>query len=202
MAPHLHDSQATRADILAAATSAFLSRGYEDVGLREIAGGAGVDPAMINRYYGSKDALFRAVLAHCSQRPEFLDGDRAGFGKRIATALLLEQPPVGDFGRFLVVMRSMGSIRAIAAIREVVEERMVALLRQWIGGPKADARARLVIGVILGMAMSREIDPKTGLTPREMLDMRDQLAGILQSLIEPEVGHASDGAARLETGSP
>jgi len=167
MAPHLHDSQATRADIMEAATSAFLSRGYGDVGLREIARVAGVDPAMINRYYGSKDALFRAVLARCSQPPEFLDGARAGFGKRIATALLQEQPPVGDFGRFLVVMRSMGSIRAIGAIREIVEEQMVVHLRQWIGGARADTQARLAIGVILGMAMSCEIAPQTGLTPQK-----------------------------------
>jgi AcrR family transcriptional regulator len=190
VASHLHDSQATRADILKAATSAFLSRGYEDVGLREIARSAGVDPAMINRYYGSKDALFRAVLVRWSQRPEFLDGDRAGFGKRMATALVLEQPSVDDFGRFLVVMRSMGSIRAIAAIREVVEEPMVGLLSQWIGGAKADIRARLVIGVILGMATSREIGPRTGLPPQNALDMRDQLAAVLQSLIESETDTA------------
>ncbi|WP_374928555.1 TetR/AcrR family transcriptional regulator [Kytococcus sedentarius] len=67
----------TRADILNAALELFSSRGYDAVSLRMVAREAGVDPALVNYYYGGKSALFVAAM-----RPEideellasFLDG--------------------------------------------------------------------------------------------------------------------------------
>src|SRR3546814_12999364 len=57
------DAAATRAAILAAARERFLRESYDSVGLREIAGDAGVDVALISRYFGGKEGLFREVVA-------------------------------------------------------------------------------------------------------------------------------------------
>ena len=52
----------TRSRLLERAQHLFWSRGYSNVSLREIAGAAGVDVALISRYFGSKRGLFEATL--------------------------------------------------------------------------------------------------------------------------------------------
>src|SRR3546814_16792857 len=56
------DATATRAAILTAARDRFLRDSYDSVGLRDIANGAGVDVALIGRYFGGKEGLFREVV--------------------------------------------------------------------------------------------------------------------------------------------
>ena len=56
------DSERTRARILQAAIELFSSGSYDMVRSRDIADKAGIDVALINRYFGSKKALFSAAL--------------------------------------------------------------------------------------------------------------------------------------------
>ena len=53
--------QETRRRILAAADDLFSARGYEDVTVRDIAAAADADPALVIRYFGSKNELFLLV---------------------------------------------------------------------------------------------------------------------------------------------
>jgi AcrR family transcriptional regulator len=53
----------TRAAILEAARAAFAERGYDAVSVRAVAREAGVDPALVHRFYGSKEELFVAAMA-------------------------------------------------------------------------------------------------------------------------------------------
>ena len=57
-------SERTRAAIEAAARRLFAEQGYERTVIRDIAAAAGIDPAMVIRYFGSKDRLYQAVLEH------------------------------------------------------------------------------------------------------------------------------------------
>ena len=52
----------TRAQLLAAARVEFAERGYDGATVRVIAERAGVDPAMVNHWFGGKEALFLAAL--------------------------------------------------------------------------------------------------------------------------------------------
>src|SRR3982751_3297600 len=52
----------TRAAILDAARAAFVQRGYEAVSIRSVARAAGVDPALVHRFHGSKEELFVAAM--------------------------------------------------------------------------------------------------------------------------------------------
>ena len=56
------DAERTRARILQAAIALFSSGSYDMVRSRDIADKAGIDVALINRYFGSKKALFSAAL--------------------------------------------------------------------------------------------------------------------------------------------
>ena len=52
----------TRAEILASARSLFATRGFKSTSVRAIAADAGVDPALVHHYFGTKDDLFVAAL--------------------------------------------------------------------------------------------------------------------------------------------
>jgi AcrR family transcriptional regulator len=52
----------TRADILAAARVLFADRGFGRTTIRAVAADAGVDPALVHHYFGTKDDLFVASL--------------------------------------------------------------------------------------------------------------------------------------------
>lgn len=54
--------------ILDAATHHFAEHGFDDASVRSIAGTAGVNPALINYYFRSKDDLYREVVLHSVQR--------------------------------------------------------------------------------------------------------------------------------------
>jgi AcrR family transcriptional regulator len=51
----------TESAILEAARQQFAEDGYERVTIRGVAGQAGIDPALVMQYYGSKEQLFAAA---------------------------------------------------------------------------------------------------------------------------------------------
>lgn len=56
------NSAATKLRLLDAAEDEFAARGFTGVRLRDIADAAGVQPALIDHYFGDKQGLYRAVL--------------------------------------------------------------------------------------------------------------------------------------------
>jgi AcrR family transcriptional regulator len=61
--PTARGAEGTQAALLAAALVRFGTEGYQSTTVRDIARDAGANVALINRYFGSKDGLFRACLA-------------------------------------------------------------------------------------------------------------------------------------------
>ncbi len=56
------DSEKVRADLLEAARQHFLKSEFKAVSLRQIADSAGVNPAMVNYYFGNKQGLYVAMV--------------------------------------------------------------------------------------------------------------------------------------------
>ena len=79
--PFTDRSAASRAAILAAARALLAARGYDATTIRAVAAEAGVDPAMVMRYYGSKDGLFAAAtdIDLALPSPEGVSVDRLGW---------------------------------------------------------------------------------------------------------------------------
>ena len=57
-----HDAQASREALLEAAEAIFDERGYDAATVRDIGERAGVDAALIARYFGGKEGLYLATL--------------------------------------------------------------------------------------------------------------------------------------------
>src|ERR1700748_2561793 len=73
------DADAPRAAILEAAKHHFALSGFEGAFLRDIAAEAGVDAALINRYFGGKDGLFAAALKDSIRPNPVEEWDRKTF---------------------------------------------------------------------------------------------------------------------------
>ena len=67
------NAQATRTDLLQAAMRRFTVLGYERTTMRDIAAHAGVNVSLINRYFGSKEGLFAAVMRESADAFEQLE---------------------------------------------------------------------------------------------------------------------------------
>lgn len=59
--------QDLKVQILATAEQLFTDQGYAATSIRNIADGAGVNPALVHYYFGNKHALLQAVLEHTLQ---------------------------------------------------------------------------------------------------------------------------------------
>ena len=68
----------TRQAILDAAREQFAARGYDGASLRAIAAAAGVDPALIRHFHGSKGDLFAATVDFPADLPRRLEAAVAG----------------------------------------------------------------------------------------------------------------------------
>src|SRR5690554_5919504 len=99
-------SDIRREEILEAASRLFLRESYENVGVRDVASAAGVDPALVCRYAGSKEELFAEVLARSGDPGVLFAGPREGFGARIAAMLVDEPQYAGKLDGLLIMLRS------------------------------------------------------------------------------------------------
>jgi len=175
---------ATRTAILEAANRRFAAESYEEVGIRDVARDVGVDPALISRYFGSKEELFGAVLDNCTNKSDLMEGDRADFGRRMAHELVYGEKNEAKMQWLLIMLRSMGSAKAAEAIQKSSAAQFFAPFAEWLGGEHAMVRARLCAGVIMGVAVSRDVTGGFGLSPRECEAMHDRLAVLLQGFVE------------------
>ena len=131
-----HDARSTRDALLRAARARLAAQSYDDVSLREIAADVGVHVALIHRYFGTKDDLFLEVLDTEAPGLKFLEGDRATFGERMATAVVLDTIEVADLDNLMILVRSLGSERGRALARGARITRFQQQLIDWSGASR------------------------------------------------------------------
>ncbi len=182
--PRSRNAAATKASILEAARRRFACEGYDGAGLREIAADAGVDAALISRYFGGKEDLFSEVLAADGGVDELLQGEAAGFGERIARMLVLEPRDDNKVDKLLIMLRSASSTKASEVIRRSSQETFYGPFEAWLGGEHAAARARLAAGMIVGFAITRAIDENYLLNDSEREVLCERLAEALQRAVD------------------
>ena len=152
----------TKGLILAAARSAFASAGYEATSLRGIAREAGVDPALVMHYFGSKDRLFAAVMRlpdDLFQKDVALNTDgTTDVGERVAELFLSVWEEPASREPLLAVVRSAVSHEAAAAtLRGFVSDALLARLAAPSAVPDRPLRVALVGSQLAGIAMLRYV---------------------------------------------
>ena len=155
----------TRGVILAAARRLFAAHGLKGASVRQIAAEAGVDPALVHHYYGTKDGLFRAAL-EIPIEPAVLLEEVFADG--------VEQAPERLVRMFLKVWDDPQTGAAMASfLRTAVStEESAAMARQFFRGvvlkaararlghldpDEVETRVSLVLAQMLGLVMARRI---------------------------------------------
>jgi AcrR family transcriptional regulator len=182
--PRGRNAAATKQAILDAARRCFAHEGYEQVGVREIAARAGIDPALVNRYFGSKEGLFAEAVSRKFDLSELCEGERSTLGVRLVRVVLKKKPPGDDHDPLIALLRSSSSDVAGHMLREALLEGFVSPLAARLEGPNARQRAELVGCTLLGLLVYRTVVGGTA-----MQDVEQQVALVgptLQGLIDGE----------------
>ena len=180
------DAAATRSAIFEAATRRFADQGYQCAGVREIAADAGVDAAMVNRYFGSKEGLFAEVIDRAFNPDDLLAGGRADLAARLARNAVFGFKDDGDTIRtpLLLLLRSAAEPRTAELVRASVDRNFVQPLAKLLGGADAEARAALVTAHLTGFST---LDRAIGTKAFAGID-RERLVVLLASSLETYIG--------------
>jgi AcrR family transcriptional regulator len=189
-APRRRDAAKTREAILASARRAFAEAGYDGAGVREIAAGAGVTAMLVNRYFGSKEELFAEAIAASMAQPTILTQENlrsARLGETIA-AKLVEITKAGDtpLEGFQIMLRSASSKRAAEIGRAQIEKGHQKVLTAAIGGNLAAQRAAIMLSIVAGLQVMRQMIGLSSLTDAKPEVLAQLLAPIFQQLIDGE----------------
>src|SRR5579863_5047841 len=118
------NAPATRAAILEAARACFTEGGYEHVGVRDVAGRAGVNAALVIRYFGSKMQLFAEAVTGRFMFDYISDG-RSPDSDQIARVVLERNKRGGRVDAVLALVRSAPDPHAAAILKERLEEEFI-----------------------------------------------------------------------------
>ncbi|MEH1013564.1 TetR family transcriptional regulator [Micromonospora sp. CPCC 206060] len=163
-------SDATRAAILTAARERFAADGYERATIRTIAADAGIDPAMVMRYYGSKEKLFAAAAEFDLRLPDLAELPADGIGAPLVRHMLRRWE--GDETLFALLRAAVSHEAAAERMRQIFGAQLAPALARVCPDP-ADAarRAGLVATQMLGLALTRYIlrlPPVVAMSPDEL----------------------------------
>lgn len=167
----------TRADILAAARKQFAELGYGGATIRGIAAEAGVNPALVHHFFGTKDQVFIAAL-NIPINPlvlaeTILDGPREQIGERIVRLFLglWNDPDIAQ--TFLALVRSVASSHQVAdLLRQFFEKAVLTTVGAELGIPKL--RLTGAASQMMGLALLRHVvgvEPLASATDEEMIEL-------------------------------
>ena len=151
------NAASTRERILSVAQHHFKVNGYDACGLRDIAADAGVNVALINRYFGSKVELFQKAVVDALQVDDLLSGNKDTFGQDIASRMTWKDFDEDDFDPLLAFVKSLGSPAVGPLLSARLTDHLVPAIARWIGGKAAKERAALILSTLLGFDMLRRM---------------------------------------------
>ncbi|OBH82604.1 TetR family transcriptional regulator [Mycobacterium scrofulaceum] len=164
-------SDETKAVILAAARERFGAVGFQGATIRAIAADAGIDPAMVMRYYGSKDKLFAAAAEFDLRFPDFTTIDRAQVGRSLVRHFLERWE--GDEALVILLRSSTTNGEAAQRMHQIFGAQIRPLVDAFVPPPESGLRAGLIATQILGMALCRfvlRLPPVVQMSRDEIVD--------------------------------
>jgi AcrR family transcriptional regulator len=146
-----------RAHILEVARVLFCASSFDQTGVRDVAAAAKVDPAIVVRVFGSKEALFEAVAEDAFALEEAFEGPTEGMGLRVARLLTGKHDAraEGTFDEFRLLLRSAASPVAGPILSRALHAGFITPLAKRLGGREATVRASLLTACVLGFSTLR-----------------------------------------------
>ncbi|MFF5408619.1 TetR family transcriptional regulator [Streptomyces misionensis] len=176
--PPRTDSAGTRDRILAAAREEFSAHGYDRTSVRRIARAAGVDPALVHHYFGTKEQVFAAavevVFAPALGAPDTLaEGPPEAVGERLARFMFGVWENPATRAPLLAILRSaLTDDTAAAVFRRLVAEQLTHRVAARLRLPDAELRAQLAAAQLVGAIVLRyviRLEPLASADPEQLV---------------------------------
>ncbi len=183
------DAGATRARFVEAAKILFSQRGYDGVGVRDIAADAGADPALLIRYFGSKEGLFRTVAAQAfgtEDLPDHGAGALAEHAVRHLSHAVDDRTFREGYDPFRLLLSSIGSATAGPIIAEYLDKDFIAPLAASLEGESVRERALMLAAHIVGFALLRVALPSPRRDVLQRAKLQELLTNALKACIAPD----------------
>ena len=156
----------------------FARRGLDATTVRQIAGRAGVDPAMIAHHFGSKQQLFLAVLQvpfdPAVEVAQVLEGPREELAARLLTRMLHVWDSPAGAGAVAAVRTAVQSDDTAGMIRDLALSRVLGPLMETLDGTSEERlwRANLVASQLIGLIFARyvvQLEPLASAAPAQVV---------------------------------
>jgi AcrR family transcriptional regulator len=150
----------TEQDVLDAARTLFASRGYRATTVRAIAAAAGVTPAMVHHFFGSKRSVFLASITMPLDPAQLLDGLLAGpreeFAERFVRTFIAAwaDPSTGPALRSML-RSAISDEEHAAALRTFASTVVVPRAAAGLGVPPE--RVAAALSIMIGQAVARSV---------------------------------------------
>ncbi|WP_181407742.1 TetR/AcrR family transcriptional regulator [Nocardioides sambongensis] len=141
--------RATRTAIEEAGRHLFGSRTYEEVSVRMIAAEAGVDPAMVIRHFGSKEALYLRSIDPSLGVGEVIEGPVETLGRRLV-AYFLDQRNSAIGKRHASLVQASYRRQVRAELNRHTRVRFVDAIAPRLEGDDAELRVALAVAQLGG----------------------------------------------------
>ncbi|MFF6790985.1 AcrR family transcriptional regulator [Streptomyces filamentosus] len=166
-----------RERILETARAEFAERGYDKTSVRGIAKAAGVDPALVHHYFGTKDEVFAAAIEVSFEPalvvPAILDGPREEVGERLARFFVGVWENPATRAPLLAVIRSAVTHEAAATVlRNFVLRRLLERIAAGLAVPDPQLRAELAASQMIGIVILRyvvRVEPLASADPERIV---------------------------------
>ncbi|MFE1250358.1 TetR family transcriptional regulator [Streptomyces sp. NPDC058735] len=184
--PPRTESAGTRERILTAARDEFSERGYEKTSVRGIAKAAGVDPALVHHYFGTKEQVFEAAITQsfgpALQAPKTVEeGPIECVGERLTRFFFgIWENPATRAPLLAIVRSALTNDTAAAVFRRIVASQLLRRITARLELPDAELRAELAVAQLVGTALLRyvvKVEPLASADPERVIA---RLAPIVQ----------------------
>lgn len=169
----LKKSDRTRAAILDAARRLFAERGHAATTIRDIAAEAGIDAALVMRYFGSKDELFVRAAEFELKLPALDKIDRVEVGEQLLRHFLgVWEGPQANQGMAVLLRSAASNEMSADKMRELFAAQVLPGVARLGSRATAGRRAGLVASQLLGLALCRYvlvIPPVAQMTVEELV---------------------------------
>jgi AcrR family transcriptional regulator len=153
----------TREAILSAARSAFAEKGYDGASIRAIATGAGVDPALVHHYFGTKDKLFLETMNSPVDPVDLITeatmGERDEIGVRFVRAFLAMWDGPRGAAAVALLRSVVGTEWTTKLFREFIITQILrrAVPKLGLDPEQAHLRITLAASHLVGLALARYV---------------------------------------------
>ncbi|ONM46230.1 TetR family transcriptional regulator [Nocardia donostiensis] len=187
----------TRELLVETARHRFAATGYDKTTVRRIAADAGVDPALIRHYFGSKAGLFRATMGWPFEPAELaarvVQGDRSGVGERLTQTFFEAWDRTDSRAPLLAILRGAATDEETAElVREFIQEQVYAQIATELPEPDAQLRVDLAMAQLLGIAYLRYILRVEPIASADLGELTSRIAPIVNAHLGTTIDPASN----------